>query len=429
MPEPHPPGGGSAACAASGARRRGATPRARPPSRRMIRRRTAGVRRRQRPVPVVQRDQRRPVHLAKDETARAVDGSITHVKARSLSASRALRRGCRGRMETGNLGADDRLGGAIRDRDRIVAPRTALVLDIERDAKMRQDRLARGERHSVRELDVFRNQRTHAVAIQKPERGGGRGERHESAIRVGPAVAELRASQSISARTSPSTRSYQRRTQRDTRSPVQTSETRAPARPPGSASAGHAVQHPMPIAAWKCACFASPDAPAHDRARERGCACGRGHRACAGGRAHAPGTRCAVPIARSRPASRRRGARPRSRAGRARSGRARQARPAHGRDPERVPDAPVHAERPRTMAMPHRERRDGRKVIRPRPDMQDPGDQPGEDLDHVRGAPGRRLRTRKRPGQPTPCHATVPGGTLPCATANRARIVPPWWTT
>ena len=105
-------------------------------------------------VAVVERDERRPVHLAEDEAAGAVDRvDDPHVlrgaalRAVLLAANAVVGIGAR------DLRADDRLGGVIGDGDGIVAFRSALVLDVERGAEVREDRVARRLRGAEREFE------------------------------------------------------------------------------------------------------------------------------------------------------------------------------------------------------------------------------------------------------------------------------------
>ncbi len=113
---------------------------------------------------VVERDQRRPVHLSEDEAARAVDG-IDHPRvargaflpAELLAANAVI--GKRARDSRANHG----FSRAVGDGYRIVAARAALVGDVQRNTKMREDRLAGGERRSIRELeDIGRADSGHA---------------------------------------------------------------------------------------------------------------------------------------------------------------------------------------------------------------------------------------------------------------------------
>ncbi len=105
---------------------------------------------------VVQRDQRRPVQLAEDEAARAVDRvDDPRVVRRPLFPAVLLAADAVIRIRARDPLADQRFGRAIGDRHRIVGlAALALVGDVERDAKMRQDRGARRRGQLAGELRV-----------------------------------------------------------------------------------------------------------------------------------------------------------------------------------------------------------------------------------------------------------------------------------
>src|SRR5678816_44223 len=101
------------------------------------------------------------MQLTNDEAPRAVDRiDYPGVVRRSFLPAVFLPANAMSGIGTRNLVVDHQFGSMIGNRHRVVADGTSLVLDVERDAKMRQDRLAGQLGDAMREFEkrrVIRN--------------------------------------------------------------------------------------------------------------------------------------------------------------------------------------------------------------------------------------------------------------------------------
>src|SRR4029453_8249935 len=100
-----------------------------------------------RALAVVQRDERRPVQLPKDEAAGAVDRvDDPRVRRRPGLLAVLLAMDAVVRMHTLDFRADHIFRGAVGDGHRVIAQLVALVLHVDDLAEVRQDGFARGKR-------------------------------------------------------------------------------------------------------------------------------------------------------------------------------------------------------------------------------------------------------------------------------------------
>ena len=105
---------------------------------------------------VVERDQRRPMHLPEDEAARAVD-RVDHpcVARRALPPAMLFAADAVIGIRLCDLPAYHRFGRTVGDGHGVVALAASLVGDVERRAKVWKDDIARGTRGGEREFEKF----------------------------------------------------------------------------------------------------------------------------------------------------------------------------------------------------------------------------------------------------------------------------------